>query len=234
MDDISSFKIKFHSWLKDSVRQEVESDFRTLRQIKGELAIRSCYYFDSLDLQDRLNCLLSLSNKFLIDNGDIIDRQPSEKDRERWNNFEQFVFVNDGSLRRFDSLFTEEAIQERKKIDLHELRNQIHINCESSLGVRKRNSKKIIEYEFYVENFLVTTHIDLGGWHQLRYLHTIHYCGIDKTIRKLVLMTDFMSWIGIGSTSWEFISNQEDISNAATILGKLSKDFREGIELAIQ
>lgn len=234
MDDISSFKIKFYSWLKDNVRQEVESDFRTLREIKGELAIMSCYYFDSLDLQDRLNCVLSLSNKFLIDNGDSIGRQPSKKDRERWNNFEQFVYVKYGSLRLFDSLYTEEAIQERKKIDLHELRNQIHINCESSLGIRKRNSTKLLEYEFYVENFLVTTNIDLGGWHQLRYLHTIHYCGLDKTRRNLVLMTDFMRWLGIGSTSWEFVSNQEDISNAATILGKLSKDFREGIALAIK
>ena len=83
-------------------------------------------------------------------------------------------------------------------------------------------------YRTEVGDWMVETWIDIGGWEQLRYNHTIRAANSECASLGLLLATDFQKWLGMGQTAWNFLT-EEDTPMAAKTLALLCSHFMEAI-----
>lgn len=231
MKSTNRVKASFYQWIQEDVDREISSNLYFLRRIKGDVAIRTCHYLDSLEPSRREESLKALSKKILISNEDVIGVRPTEFDKERWQEFSEAVIVNPIDLEYIEHLY-KEALATRKNFAFQQLRTEIKVVCEPFMGKPVSNKGKVFYYETYIKNFRICTEFDLGGWSRLRYLHSVSYEDPASGKRSRVIMTDFLRWLGMGQTAWEFISN-EDIPGTASIVGELCQSFMQGIRQII-
>lgn len=233
MDIINKCKAGFYQWVQKDIEREVASDLRLLRQIRGNLAITSCCYLDTLEPDEVLGNLRSLSNKFLKgENGVLLGKFPSDIDTNRWNKFREAVLVHPLNHEELEGFYKGELFQKIRGLDKKLLRRKVKEACSPYLGKLVRNSSSVLYYETCIQDFMVFTEIDFGGWTQLRYSHSVQYDDGSSQMRQRVIMTDFLRWLGLGETAWEFMTD-EDIPTAANVLGELCSNFMEGIEQII-
>jgi len=233
METADRVKSGFYQWIQKDMNRELDSDLHLLRQVKGTMGILSCQYFDSLSHHERTDTLISLSRKFLKNNNNVEGQKPNEKDEQRWQKFSDAIFVSPvdpGYLERF---FTEESIRARKNFNTRLLRSEVKNACEPYLGSLERSKGKVLSYTANIGKFVIITEIDLGGWSQLRYLHSVQYDDGTSTSRAPIIMTDFLRWLGLGETAWEFMTD-EDIPDVAVVMGHLCQHFMEGIKPLLQ
>ncbi|MEM9121109.1 MAG: hypothetical protein AAGD09_24985 [Cyanobacteria bacterium P01_F01_bin.56] len=233
MEIINRCKAGFYQWVQKDIEREVDSDLYLLRQIKGNPAITSCCYLDTFGSDMVLDNLKSFSNRFLQnENAAAVGKLPSEIDRRRWKELEEAVFVHPINIEYIESFYKGELFQKIRGLDKKLLRRQVKEACSPYLGKLVRNSSSVLYYETYIQNFRVFTEIDLGGWTQLRYLHSVQYDDGTSDVRQRVIMTDFLRWLGLGETAWGFMTD-EDIPTAANVLGELCSNFMKGMEQII-
>lgn len=204
-----------------------------LRQVKGTTGILACQYFDSLSHRERADSLISQSRQFLKSNKNAVGQEPNEKDEQRWQQFREAIFVNPVNPSYLDRFFTEESLKERKNFNTRLLRREVKRTCEPYLGSPERSRGKVLSYTANIGKFVIITEIDLGGWSQLRYLHSVQYDDGTSMSGAPIIMTDFLRWLGLGATSWEFMTD-EDIPDVAIVMGQLCQHFMEGIKPLLQ
>lgn len=233
MKTVDRVRSEFYRWIQKDVNRELDSDLHLLRQVKGTTGILACQYFDSLSNHERTNSLISLSKKILISNGNSVGQELNEKDKQRWQQFEEAIFVNPINPEYLDRFFTEESIQERKNFNVRLLRSEMRKACEPYLGRPERSGGKVLSYKTNIGRFTIITEIDLGGWSQLRYLHWVQYDDGTSMNRPPIIMADFLRWLGLGEASWEFITD-EDIPDVSAVVSYLCHHFIEGVRPILQ
>lgn len=231
MESIDRVKVGFYHWIQKDVERELRSNLHFLRQIKGDLAITACHYLDSLKPREREESLKALSKKMLISNGEVIGEKPTESDKEKWQRFREATSISPVNIGRIEQLYKESLVT-KKDFDFRQLRGEVKAVCEPFLGKAVSSRGKVFHYETHIKNFVISTEFDLGGWSRFRYLHSVSYQDPVSGKGSHVIMTDFLRWLGMGQTSWEFINN-EDIPDAANVVGELCNSFMMGIRQII-
>lgn len=226
---VTHFQLNLYNWAKKDSQREVNEEFCFIKKIKGVSSLRALNFLKSFDVEDRKNVAKSLVKGIV--GKEILTLAGEELTEIDLDLRKQFNFQCSTNPLTYD--LEEEIIQKmiRNKsiFKAHKLKfNKIlKIELAPILGEILVNNGDVWSYQKEYDGWIIYTHIDLGGRSQLRYHHTIYNPSGKYTLSPRVI--NFLSWLGLGVTQWDFLMEEEDLALASRMISELITHFLNAI-----
>jgi hypothetical protein len=223
-------QLNFYQWSKQDALAELEDDFRLLRSIKGFAALNSFSYFKSLDQNSRIELAQSLVKGFFRKEVLELAGDPlNETDIILRNSFNKHVYTHPIAFRDQEKIISKMIANGsfNKKSVKNTIKRVLKSKLKHIFQKVDLDQSSMWEYNSNFGNWLVRTRFDIGGYHQLRYGHTIYSLVDNSTFHPSNI--SFLKWVGVGAeTEWEFIE-EEEIDSATDTITTLCHRFLENI-----
>jgi hypothetical protein len=219
-------QLNFYLWAKQDTLRELESNFYFLEAIKGPTALRALAFIKSLQEDDQLKLVKSLvkglfGREILELAGDALNDQ----DITWRNSYSHNISVSPITI-NIEERILKKMIQDGKYLNKsikRQLKKILKNDLKSLFNKVNFDQGSTWSYKTEINQWVINTIFDVGGYSQLRYGHTIY-----SPTQNCVLYPsniNFLRWLGMGGeTEWEYIY-EEDLELASQATVKLCSHF---------